>query len=98
MELCNAVAIERFIAEGAEHLHFGFTPFLFDGRDGPGASPTLAFMLRVLARWGQAIYPARSQVDYKLKWGPEIVETEYVACRPLSLRGIVDLLVLTRSV
>jgi hypothetical protein len=36
-------------------------------------------------------------VAYKLKWGPTVIEPEYLACRPLSLRAIWDLLVLTRS-
>jgi lysylphosphatidylglycerol synthetase-like protein (DUF2156 family) len=98
MELCNATAIERFKAEGAKHLHFGFTPFLVRGREGPGASPILAWMLRMLGRHGSFLYPAKSQAEYKLKWAPDLVEPEFVAARPLSLRGIVDLLLLTRSV
>ena len=97
MELLNAVAIERFVAEGARWLHFGFTPFVVEGAEGPGASSLLAWGLRALWRWGQAIYPARSQVDYKLKWGPSVVEPELVACAPLSVRAVVDLLRVTRS-
>ncbi len=98
MELCNAAAIERFTAEGAKHLHFGFTPFLVRGQEGPGASPFLAWMLRMLGRHGSFIYPAQSQAEYKLKWAPDLIEPEFVAARPLSLRGIVDLLLLTRSI
>ena len=98
MELCNATAIERFMAEGARHLHFGFTPFLVRGREGPGASPFLAWVLRMLERHGSFVYPAVSQAEYKLKWAPDLVEPEFVAARPLSLRGIVDLLLLTRSI
>jgi len=97
MELCNAVAIERLAAEGAAHLHFGFTPFIVGGEEGPGASRVLGGILRALRRWGGFIYPADSQAQYKLKWAPDIVEHELVACRPLSLRAIVDLLILTRS-
>jgi hypothetical protein len=51
-----------------------------------------------LRRRGQAIYPSDSQASYKLKWGPDIVEQEYVAARPLSLRAVIDLLMLTRAV
>lgn len=98
MELCNQVAMERLASEGAQWLHFGFTPFLVDGAEGPNSSPFLAWMLRKLGRYGSAIYPARSQREYKRKWIPEVVEPELVACRPLSLRAIVDLLFLTRSV
>jgi lysylphosphatidylglycerol synthetase-like protein (DUF2156 family) len=98
MELCNAVALERFAAEGAEYLHFGFTPFVMDGDDGPAASPLLARLLRLLWEYGDRIYPARSQAAYKLKWAPDFVEPEYVAAKPLSPRAIWDLLRLTRSI
>src|SRR5262249_50825850 len=98
MELLNASAIERLRANGAEYLHFGFTPFLVEGPEGPGSSRILAFFLRVLRRYGRIVYPARAQAQYKLKWGPDVRETELVACRPLSLRAVWDLLVLTRSV
>jgi lysylphosphatidylglycerol synthetase-like protein (DUF2156 family) len=98
MELCNATAIEKLRAEGSTHLHFGFTPFLQCGAEAPGASPVLAWLLRMLARYGSFLYPALSQAEYKLKWAPEVIEPEYVAARPLSLRAILDLLVLTRSI
>lgn len=98
MELCNQVAMQRLASEGAQWLHFGFTPFLVDGDEGPGSSRFLSWMLRKLGRYGGAIYPAQSQREYKRKWIPEVVEPELVACRPLSLRAIVDLLLLTRSV
>lgn len=97
MELCNARAMERLSAEGAEHLHFGFTPFLADGREGPGHSPVLAWFVKMLGRYGSVIYPAHSQVSYKRKWGPDVAEPELIALRPLSLRAIFDLLILTRS-
>ena len=97
MELCNAHAIERLQLTGAPFLHFGFTPFVLCGVELPGANRLLGWALRMLVRHGRAIYPARSQADYKLKWAPEIVEPEFVAARPLSLRAVWDLLVLTRS-
>lgn len=97
MELINAEAIARFQEEGAAHLHFGFTPFLFDAEEPEGASPVLRTIFRLLGRYGHFIYPAQSQVDYKHKWGPEIIEPELLACRPLSLRGLIDLLFVTRS-
>jgi lysylphosphatidylglycerol synthetase-like protein (DUF2156 family) len=98
MELCNAEAIERLRTDGAEYLHFGFTPFAVGDSDDSGDSRTLAWFVRQLWRRGAAIYPAQSQVAYKLKWAPEYVEPEYVAARPLSLRAIFDLLLLTRSI
>jgi hypothetical protein len=58
----------------------------------------MAWLLRLLWRRGEFIYPARSQVQYKLKWAPDYVEPELVAARPLSLRAVADLLPLTRPV
>lgn len=100
MELCNHAAIERFRSEGAAWLHFGFTPFLLppDGAELPQASRLAAWIIGKLGRWGGAIYPAEDQVRYKQKWAPDLVEAEYLAFRPLSLRAIWDLLVVTRSV
>ena len=48
-------------------------------------------------RWGAALYPARTQLAYKLKWAPDRIEREYVAARPLSPRAVFDFLRLTRS-
>lgn len=97
MELCNAEALARLQAEGVTHLHLGFTPFVLVGEEGPGASAVLARLINALARYGRFIYPAQSQVSYKRKWDPDLIEPELVACRPLSLRAIWDLLLLTRS-
>ncbi len=97
MELCNQFAMERLASEGAQWLHFGFTPFLVEPGEGEGSSQLLAWALRMLGRFGAAIYPAQKQREYKKKWLPQVVEPELVACRPLSLRAIWDLLVLTRS-
>lgn len=98
MELCNACAVEQMIAEGVEFLHFGFTPFIVDAKEFSGASRVAAWAVRALGRYGNAIYPAESQAQYKLKWGPDIVEREYIAACPLSIRGVIDLLMLTRSI
>lgn len=108
MELCNAEAMTRLQAEGTRYLHFGFTPFVTGeslGHLGPAiaalpsvnSSRWLDRAIRLLHRYGRAIYPAQSQADYKRKWGPDLIEPEYVAARPLSLRAIWDLLRLTRS-
>jgi lysylphosphatidylglycerol synthetase-like protein (DUF2156 family) len=98
MELCNAVAIERFAAEGVEYLHFGFTPFALVGDEPACAQPLLARLADWLWRYGQKVYPAQNQVAYKLKWAPEVIEPEYLACRPCSMRAVWDLLRLTRSI
>jgi len=98
MELCNLFAMERFVAEGVAHLHFGFTPFIVDEALRPFEKPFLAWVIKMLGRYGKHVYPAQSQVKYKLKWGPDIIQREFIACRSLSLRAIVDLLILTRSI
>jgi lysylphosphatidylglycerol synthetase-like protein (DUF2156 family) len=98
MDLCNAHAIERMVAEGVEYLHFGFTPFITDAAELPGANKIASWLIRQLRRHGGILYPAESQAQYKLKWGPDVVEREYLAARPMSLRGIIDLMVLTQSI
>jgi lysylphosphatidylglycerol synthetase-like protein (DUF2156 family) len=97
LELCNARAIEVMLAEHVPYLHFGFTPFVVEGPEFPSANRLAAWAVPLLYRYGGAIYPAASQVKYKLKWTPDIIEREYLAAHPLSLRAVFDLLLLTRS-
>lgn len=97
MELCNAAAIERFQAEGVKYLHFGFTPFIVDPEPARWASGLVHRLIRWLHSYGQKLYPADSQAAYKLKWGTDFVEREYLAVRPVSFRAAFDLLLLTRS-
>jgi len=98
MELCHARALEQMAAEGVPCVHFGLTPFVVDGSELPGASRWAALAVQTLYRYGSALYPAASQAQYKLKWGPDIVEREYIAARPLSIRAVLDLLRLTKVV
>jgi len=82
MESINACAIETFKAEGAVMLNFGFTPLtsLAEEHELPHAShPVTAWLFKKLARHGNAIYPAQDQLQYKLKWAPDIVLPEYIA-------------------
>jgi len=100
MELINAVALARFQAESIRFLHFGFTPFLV-GMGGAAVEPPdhwlVPRIVRFVGRWGSAIYPARTQLQYKQKWAPEIVETEYIAFQKVSLGALFALLIATRS-
>jgi lysylphosphatidylglycerol synthetase-like protein (DUF2156 family) len=98
MELCHARALERMAAEGVPCVHFGLTPFVVTSAELPGASRWAALAVRTLHRYGSALYPAANQAQYKLKWGPDIVEREYIAARPLSIRAVFDLLRLTRVI
>ncbi|AJE85308.1 hypothetical protein SLNWT_4932 [Streptomyces albus] len=81
MEAINAAAIEKFLQEGAEWLHFGFTPFtgLDPACEHSGHSPLTAKFMRLLAEKGGSIYPAATQLAYKEKWGPHLVLPEYLA-------------------
>ena len=96
MELCNAFAIRRFTEEGIPYLHFGFTPFIVDERPRPGENRVLAMIVRMIGKYGSAIYPALDQVRYKQKWAPDIVEREYIAYNRLSLRALIDVLRVTQ--
>jgi lysylphosphatidylglycerol synthetase-like protein (DUF2156 family) len=96
-ELCNSFAIERFTAEKMAYLHFGFTPFIVEPEARPGGSRLLHWLVLQLRRRGQIIYPADSQASYKVKWGTDILDQEFVAARPLGARAVIDLLLLTRA-
>ena len=97
LDLCNSQAMEKMTLEGVPYLHFGFTPFIVDEEEPPGANRLGAWLVRMLFRHGSALYPAATQMQYKLKWTPDIVEREYLAARPLSPRAVLDLMLLTRS-
>lgn len=81
MEALNSTAMDIFRKEGAEWLHFGFTPFTGLGPEHelPRHSPLTAKFMRLLAEHGEAVYPARSQLAYKEKWGPDLILPEYLA-------------------
>jgi lysylphosphatidylglycerol synthetase-like protein (DUF2156 family) len=81
MEAVNLTAVERFQAEECAWLHFGFTPFtgLDPAARMPGASRLTDRLVALLAEHGDRVYPARSQLAYKEKWGPHEVLPEYAA-------------------
>ncbi|WP_323379434.1 bifunctional lysylphosphatidylglycerol flippase/synthetase MprF [Streptomyces durbertensis] len=101
METINAAAIERFTEEGAEWLHFGFTPFtgLDPACELAGHSALTGKFMRLLAAKGGSVYPAATQLAYKEKWAPHLVTPEYLAFeRGASLGAIWQILRVTRSV
>ena len=98
MELCNATALERFQQEGVQFLHFGFTPFIVDQEPDSFANRMLHRGINWLRKYGARIYPADSQLAYKSKWGPDLMEREYLAVRPASLRAAFDLMRLTKTI
>lgn len=97
MELCNVTAMERFKSEGVTHLHFGFTPFIIDEEPEKPAHRLVHQLILWVRKYGQRLYAADSQVAYKLKWGIDVIEREYLAVRPMSLRMAFDFMQLTRS-
>ncbi|WP_413760384.1 phosphatidylglycerol lysyltransferase domain-containing protein [Streptomyces sp. MMBL 11-3] len=101
MEAVNAAAVEAFAKEGAPWLHFGFTPFtgLDPARELPGHSPLTARFIRLLAERGGSVYPAATQLAYKEKWGPHLVQPEYLAFEGRARPGAVwQVLRVTKSV
>jgi lysylphosphatidylglycerol synthetase-like protein (DUF2156 family) len=94
MELVNATAVERFASEGVAFLHFGLTPFIVDAEEPTGGSRALARVLRFLGRQ-RCVYPTQSQVDYKLKWAPDLVERESIAFERVTSGAVLALLVAT---
>lgn len=99
MELVNMTAIGRFQAEGTRYLHFGFTPFVGVADRAGSHSAIVSTVVRLLGRYGAAVYPAATQVAYKLKWGAELVEPEYFAFqRRFRLGCLWQLLRVTRSI
>lgn len=102
MELVNYTAIQRFQQEGVVVLNFGFTPLT--GLDNVNEYPAhysakVAWVFRKLAVHGAAIYPAQSQVQYKLKWLPDIVLPEYIAFQEkFSFGGLWQFLRITQAV
>lgn len=81
MEAINSHVIEILRAEGAQWLHFGFTPFtgLAQTNELPGHSPAFQWLMHFLWAEGAALYPAQTQLAYKQKWAPEAPIPEYVA-------------------
>ena len=101
MEAINMHAIATFRDEEADWLHFGFTPFvgLSAEAEVSSASGMFARIVRLLAEHGRIIYPADSQVDYKNKWCPDVVEPEYLGFHnKVSPVAVWKLLRITRSI
>lgn len=101
LELIVVTAVEAFQAEQVPYFHFGFTPFtsLSPRHEVTGASRITARLLRLLAEHGSAVYPAASQLAYKEKWGPDLVQPEYIAFQGgISPRCLWDLMRATNAV
>lgn len=102
MELINITAIERFKSENINFLNFGLTPFCGIRPEldtSPSKSKFLSRLLGVLEKYGQAVYPAISQVAYKKKWQPLLETPEYVGFHGgFKLGHLYRLMKITRSI
>ncbi|MBH1933787.1 DUF2156 domain-containing protein [Streptomyces sp. AV19] len=81
VELINLTALTRFRSEGTGWLHLGLTPFagLSSEHESASAGRILTRVIRLLAKHGRIVYPARNQEAFKLKWNPHVIEPEYAA-------------------
>jgi lysylphosphatidylglycerol synthetase-like protein (DUF2156 family) len=81
MEAINKAAIDAFRSEGAEWLHFGFTPYtsLSLAPRFPGHSHAFHWLMEELWTNGAHIYPAQTQYAYKQKWKQDVILPEYIA-------------------
>ncbi|HEY3608761.1 MAG TPA: DUF2156 domain-containing protein [Pseudonocardiaceae bacterium] len=92
MEAVNKAAIDTFIAESVDWLHFGFTPFtgLDAASELPGYHHGFHQFMHLLWEYGEAVYPAQTQLAYKEKWAQHVVLPEYVAFDgPVDIAGFV---------
>jgi lysylphosphatidylglycerol synthetase-like protein (DUF2156 family) len=101
IELIFSTVAEKLRQEECRWLHLGLTPLvgLAGEHELPGASPVVGRIGRLLAEHGSAIYPARSQLAFKLKWAPHVVEPEYVGFQGgASVAAICQLMRVTRAI
>jgi lysylphosphatidylglycerol synthetase-like protein (DUF2156 family) len=102
VELIFSTAVEMLREEECRWLHLGLTPFagLCDEHELPDASSsTVRCVARLLAEHGASVYPARSQLAFKLKWAPHLIEPEYVGFQGApSIAAIWQLMRVTRAV
>jgi lysylphosphatidylglycerol synthetase-like protein (DUF2156 family) len=95
MELAVITAVKRFQSEAVQYLHFGLTPFTGLGHEQEVAtrSKVATGIVHLLATRGERIYPAASQLAYKQKWSPDLIQAEYVGfSNGVSLGGVWSLL------
>jgi len=76
------IVTEFLKAEGsAVSLQFGFTPLVDLQSECIGGSKLFHKLSQRLEKMGGVIYPARSQLQYKRSWSPQVIIPEYVAYR-----------------
>jgi lysylphosphatidylglycerol synthetase-like protein (DUF2156 family) len=102
VEVIFETALTRIREEGWKWLHLGLTPSvgLSPEHEIPEARHAVAgFVTRMLGEKGEFIYPAKTQEAFKLKWGPQVIEPEYMAFEgKLRPSAVFQLMRVTRSI
>jgi lysylphosphatidylglycerol synthetase-like protein (DUF2156 family) len=75
-------AAQALSASGAEWIHLGMTPFVGiepEHQVASSSSRLLNKAISLVRDHGTSLYPAKSQLAFKLKWRPHQVVPEYIA-------------------
>ena len=101
IDLIFSTVVEKLREEEVRWLHLGLTPVveLDDRHEIAGHSKPVKKIVNLVHDRGDAIYPAQSQLEFKRKWAPSVVEPEYVAFENRPSAGAVwHLMRLTRAI
>jgi lysylphosphatidylglycerol synthetase-like protein (DUF2156 family) len=81
VELIFHTALERLQDEGVRWLHLGLTPYVGFAHENeiPGYNRVAHTIMEQMGKRAGFLYPALTQLDFKLKWAPHVVEPEYIA-------------------
>ena len=82
LPLINIEAMATFINAQDEYLNFGFTPLADLQNESTietKSSQLFSWISQFLAKYGDVIYPAKGQRQYKMSWRPHIIKPEYIA-------------------
>ena len=81
VELIFHTALERLREEGVRWLHLGLTPYVGFAHENeiPGYNRVAHTIMEQMGKRAGFLYPALTQLDFKLKWAPHAVEPEYIA-------------------
>jgi lysylphosphatidylglycerol synthetase-like protein (DUF2156 family) len=80
IELIFHTALQKLESEGCRWIHLGLTPWVgFDRKhEIDGFNAPARFFMEQVGRHGGFVYPALTQLEFKLKWAPEMTP-EYIA-------------------
>ena len=81
VELIFHTALEQLQAEGVRWLHLGLTPYVGFAHEHEidGYNRVAHTIMEQMGKRAGFLYPALTQLDFKLKWAPQVVEPEYIA-------------------